>query len=837
MANGFSSKKKHFILEGVTNVESYRFPLRSIKRKEVPERDRELHGKTLQSQIHELWAVADNTSDSQRDAGIKEGLGLQIEFESFPDVEMAFESLARERWGIELHNVRHHNDRTFATVFVPDGKLQHFEDLVYDYLAEKRDRAGRARDNRRLIDAIRQIRTASLRALWTDTSDSFPSQEEGSFWWEVWLPVRRDRDTMINMFREQAKLNEMRVMQGEIKFPERTVLLVYTSVNKMERSIVTLNCIAELRRAKETAEFFDSLPVDQQSEWLQNLEDRMQLSTEFDHTPYICLLDTGVNRGHTLLLPALDTDDLHTVNPAWGTDDANGHGTQMAGLALAGDLTELLEGDEVVEIEHRLESVKLLHQDGMTGTDPYHHGYLTIEAVARPEVTSPFRPRVFGMAITARDNRDRGRPSAWSAALDFLAADVDGSGTNPRLLVVSAGNITANNDWLNYPHSNETDSVHDPAQSWNALTIGAYTNLVQITEPDADHYTPIAPEGGLSPFSTTSLTWQPHWPLKPDVVLEGGNAATDGTPSAVWMRSLSLLTTHHRPIDRLFTTTNATSAATALASRLAAQIMCVYPKLWPETIRALIVHSAEWTSTMKRSFLPSNGRPTKQDFVQLIRRCGFGVPNLNQALWSVTNSLTMVIEESLHPFKQEKGKQPTLCDMHLHSLPWPRDILESLGETEVEMRVTLSYFIEPNPSERGFRSRYRYQSHGLRFDVKRPHESTDEFRRRVNAAARNEEDKTERNDSDDPLWLIGTQGRHKGSIHSDIWRGAAADLASRGNITVYPTAGWWKTRPALGKYTRSSRYALIISIKAPEIKTDIYTEVANQINMMTEVKI
>ena len=38
------------------------------------------------------------------------------------------------------------------------------------------------------------------------------------------------------------------------------------------------------------------------------------------------------------------------------------------------------------------------------------------------------------------------------------------------------------------------------------------------------------------------------------------------------------------------------------------------------------------------------------------------------------------------------------------------------------MRVTLSYFIEPNPSQRG-NSRYRYQSHGLRFDVKRPTET------------------------------------------------------------------------------------------------------------------
>lgn len=34
-------------------------------------------------------------------------------------------------------------------------------------------------------------------------------------------------------------------------------------------------------------------------------------------------------------------------------------------------------------------------------------------------------------------------------------------------------------------------------------------------------------------------------------------------------------------------------------------------------------------------------------------------------------------------------------DMNLHSLPWPKDELEALQDTPVEMRITLSYFIEP----------------------------------------------------------------------------------------------------------------------------------------------
>ena len=257
------------------------------------------------------------------------------------------------------------------------------------------------------------------------------------------------------------------------------------------------------------------------------------------------------------------------------------------------------------------------------------------------------------------------------------------------------------------------------------------------------------------------------------------------------MPSLSLLTTDHQPGDRLFTTTNATSAATALASRLAAQVMAVYPELWPETVRALIVHSAEWTSTMKRTYLQSE---SKQEYQKLLQRCGFGIPKLDRTLWSVVNSLTMIVEERLQPFRREDGKNPSPRDMHLHSLPWPRDILERMGNTPVEMRVTLSYFIEPNPSQRGVRSRYRYESHGLRFDVKRPCETVNAFRSRINVAARDEEGGSEPNDGDS-AWLIGSRGRHRGSLHGDIWRGQRCRTRGPGICRRLPGVGMVENAP------------------------------------------
>jgi hypothetical protein len=53
----------------------------------------------------------------------------------------------------------------------------------------------------------------------------------------------------------------------------------------------------------------------------------------------------------------------------------------------------------------------------------------------------------------------------------------------------------------------------------------------------------------------------------------------------------------------------------------------------------------------------------------------------------------MVIEDSIQPYKNEKSRKNN--EMKFYTLPFPQKELENLGSTNVEMRVTLSYFIEP----------------------------------------------------------------------------------------------------------------------------------------------
>lgn len=841
MADEGSKPRRHFVFNNKATQEPYRPRTGGGGGSAVPRQNRQTHGQGLQRQIDELKPVIEQAREAQEAAGMEDRFGLQIEFESFPDIELAFESLAAESSGIELLNVRHDENKTLAAVLVPDGKLQILENKVAAYLDESRDsineeKGTRKPKNQKLLDAIRSIRVASVKSLWTDDPEVFPTDKNEAFWWEVWLPVRGDRKATVDQFKALAQGLDFRVAQGQIEFPERTVVMVHGSLDQMQRSVMTLNSIAELRRAKETADFFDSQALDEQHEWANDLLQRSQFPAEEDPVPHVCLLDTGVNLGHPLLAPALASRDTHSVEPSWGTHDNEGHGTEMAGLALLGNLTPILDSNDPVMVGHRLESVKLLDQNHSNSAGPEHHGYLTIQAVGRPEITAPRRHRVFSMAVTARDARDRGRPSSWSATIDRLAVDYENQGETPRLFVISAGNISDPNVWSAYPDSISTDGIHDPAQAWNALTVGASTELIHITEPDTDDYQPIAPAGGLSPFTTSSDTWgeRSPWPLKPDIVFEGGNAAKDAF-SAVTMPSLRLLTTSADINERLFTTTNATSAATSLAARMAAQLMAEYPEFRLETIRGLMVHSADWTQAMRSQYLSNPNNPSKGDVARLVRHCGFGVPELSRAMWSVENSLTLVSEDRLQPFIKEGSNAPKLRDMNLHQLPWPLAELEALGEVEVEMRVTLSYFIEPNPSARGVKSRYRYESHGLRFEVKRPLEEEDEFRARINALARDAEEGTQTSGGGDPDWLLGTRSRHRGSLHSDIWKGTAADLASRGVLAVFPVGGWWITRPKLERYDQWAEYSLLVSIRAPEQDVALYTAIENQVAVEIEV--
>jgi hypothetical protein len=381
--------------------------------------------------------------------------------------------------------------------------------------------------------------------------------------------------------------------------------------------------------------------------------------------------------------------------------------------------------------------------------------------------------------------------------------------------------------------------LEDPAQSWNALVVGAYTEkdvILDEHEKLVTELTPIAPRGGLSPHSATSCLWTKpddrQWPIKPDVVFEGGNLAADAAGNRTEHDSLCLLSTNANFQRHLFAPFCATSAATALAARMAAHLYSEYPTLWPESVRGMIVHSAEWTSEMLRGVRRGN----KGDIADVLRRFGFGVPDLRRALSSASSRATLFCQDSLQPFEKTKDGVKTK-DMMLYRLPWPQELLRAAHDVRVRLRVTLSYFIEPNPGSRAVSSKYRYSGCNLRFAVRTATErSLGNFIARVSAAVSDDERESYvKPDDTTDGWTLGDDLRCRGSLHSDTWYGTASQLASMDHLIVYPVNGWWKLRKQHKRYNQRIRYSLIVSLETIGADLDIYTPIQAEVMLTPEL--
>lgn len=715
-----------------------------------------------------------------------------------------------------------------ATVWVADAHRQTFLKLFEDYLSDDHNSEKGNPRNQDLIANISRIRSAVLADLWT--SDSIPPQN-GLHWWELWLDAASPH---VGDWQHFVTSHNLQLLHRELRLGDRLIVWVEATWTQLQALPFTSVPIAEIRRP-EFIDTVEDLSLEEQNEYVEDLAGRVSPAPE--DAPAVCHLDTGVFRTHILLETSLAAGDVHSIFGGSGTDvNKHGHGTAMAGLALYGDLDPLLTGTDRLSLRHRLESVRMEPTPGEASRGPLDWGTATAEAVTHPETAQVDRRRAFCLTLSNPDPDKPGEPTLWSATVDALAVgtDVVRSGkelqllsapepNSARLIVAAAGNVGEFHD--DYQTNCVNSPIHEPAQAWNALTVGAYTDIVQSpTHPQYSGWKTVAIAGDISPHTSTSLYFNmSRWPIKPDICMEGGNVLSDGAGLFEdRLPSLSLRSTGHKTNASL-TSANATSAATAQAARLAALAMDRYPTYWPETIRALLTHSAEWTDTMAQRLGRDHSKAAKQ---RLLREFGWGVPSEDAVLNSGLSAVTLVTQDSFVPFT---GSTYSMRHFRLHPLPWPTDVLESLGATPVRLRVTLSYFIEPSASRRGWRNKYSYASHGLRFDLQGRLENPNEFVNRVNREAQSEEGGSRVSESD--RWFLGERGRHLGSLHQDEWNGTGAELAHCNNVAVYPVGGWWKNNSRKDRRDLPVRYSLVLSLQTQEQDVDLYTPIATQLQV------
>lgn len=761
-------------------------------------------------QLHEGYMSALD-SFRQKKEDLPEGAvaasGLYIDVIVKKEAQLATWKSLDTKQGAQVMNIRLSGDESSkATLYLAEDRT--------DWLCKKLDAYKRSpnienRRSRQLIDALDGVEPITLESFFTIAGD-FATVSEIDVEYELWI-------TGTEIDSEDIK---RRIASVGVEYRNRTltfdcmmVVLVKANRERLEKLPQVLDNISEIRRFRRPS-------------ILANPENGMRESLEWERLIRECVpveealvkvgvLDSGVYHNHPLLCTYLPEDRCHSALADGNLKDRANHGTGMAGLVLYGDLTDVIFERDIKPVTNELVSVKVIANRINPDATDEHTAIILEDAIRQSENEGA---HLMTLAVTTPVSNEA-VATATSAAIDEVLYN---DGNPESMLLVSAGDIR-DNKGVGYPDYLWNYSVEDPAQSWNALAVGAFTEKVIIGDVEYEGRQIVAPRGGVSPFSCTSRLWGKNMLIKPEIMMEGGNAYWDGEGNFQWHDDLMLATTDAHE-HCTFGAFNATSAATALAGRLAGAIKHYNPGLSALSIRALMVHSASWTEAMK-DICTVNGQ---LDMDLLLHTCGYGVPDWNKAVATHESYVTFIAEGELKPFAEGSGNELKHVNMHLFKLPWPKDILLDIGDREVTMRVTLSYYIQPSPGVKGKIKKFSYPSELLRFEVSTSQDTEDSFTHRVaNTAA--EEENVLSNDRN--RWKIGINRRNQGSIHSDFICQTAAQIAAYDKIAIYPATGWWKTRKSM--LEKGVKYSLIVSLETPNI--DIYSPITQIIANSVEI--
>lgn len=624
--------------------------------------------------------------------------------------------------------------------------------------------------------------------------------------------------------------------------PEQAFLYARLTPGQLDALIKATDCIYEVELAPPPVRDLRLLDEVRSADLRS-----FTLQPPSEDAPSVVILDTGVATQHPLLKPAIH--QATSVVPGNASpEDLNGHGTQMAGVILYDDLGAAL----AIGGGHApfwLQSVRVMVEPGEgTSSDENYEKWpvLTMAAIRSIEEADPVeRRRAYALAITRSMQEppldEFEAPTLWSQAIDQLAY----GGGHGRLIITSAGNARPT-QWLalaqQFPDLQLSEKIHQPAQAANTLTVGAFTNKTMLpgTPVYAEAQAVATVPGGISPYTSTGVI-RPNWPIKPDVVFEGGNLAIAGDFTDPDVPTLCTLTTSRKyhfgsPLGYLAMT----SEATARAARLAALIWKAEPDLRPETVRGLIVHAASWTDAMMRQF------PTLSD---RLMATGYGVPDESLARDCLLDRATVIVEDTIpnavteEEPKKEAPKRPTTKlteskdrrKVKIFRLPIPEDLLGG-EDADVELRVTLSYFAEPHKYGRRV-----YHGLDLKWDMQGSNEEEAEFLARINKHMRPKgpdgrpQKPAKTTSSFD--WQVGPLLRGRGTVQSDRWRGKMSELVGDKLIAVFPVLGWWDQRSYLKEQVLP--FSLIVSVQGPGVYTVIkpHVEVPLEVPVEAEVEV
>lgn len=799
-------------------------------------KDRSEHGKKLILQYDEALNILNEkqniSSDSQDKVNpLTSEKGIFLSIVSDNGTELDVEKFDNKSF--KLKTLKLEEGQQVLTFYTSNEKKDVFRSRIEQFIND--DTRGGKPKNRPMLNNIFLIRPSTLEDLWTDDISLLPKDSESIIKCEAWVTFD-DEEARNNFLKKIDEKLYSYISKSYITLPTVTIFKISANRNQIEGLIAENPDIVELRISSENPSVFIDMDIPSQHEFTDDFNQRIQLEPS-ENDIFVSILDTGVNYNNPLLnkvcearySTSWDTNwDHYTDNVLFPTNVY--HGSFQAGVAAFGsDILDYLVNSQMIKATHKIESGRILPPRGTNPEELY--GAITLGTISNLIIDRPESQRVYSLAVTNKDYKCEGYPTSWSATIDNFC--YENSQTSSDIFIISAGN--ADNFQKDYWSNARLTKVQDPAQAWNAITVGSCTKLYDVT--NIPNPVICSKFKDINPTTSSSHNWE--WvdaPFKPEILCEGGNRLIRDDGVIDFHEDLSVLTASGKTQNNVFSSHADTSAATAEASYMAAKIMSAYPEATSETIRGLMIHSAEWSESIFDELEqlarqhPQNNM-LKEYQKNILRVCGYGIPDLEKAVNSKNNRLSLIIESSIKPFDETDSFK--LNEFNLHELPWPEQVLKELPlDSTVKMTITLSYFIEPNPRVSSIKSKYVYRSHGLSFNLCKSGQNKEDFIDSMNRSNKRGEEYTSHDTQH--KWFFGSSLQKSGSIHKDYWEGTAAELSELSRIIVKPVTGWWKLNKDKERCSRTVNYSLLVTLEVEDNEVDIYSEVKNKIELLTK---
>ncbi len=399
-----------------------------------------------------------------------------------------------------------------------------------------------------------------------------------------------------------------------------------------------------------------------------------------ENLPVIGIIDTGINE-----IEPFDGLIDGVINITNETDqDHSGHGTMVAGLSVFGtELSFTIEDNYIPKC--KLVSIKALHR-------PNDIIDLTKLLEAIREANVKYAVRIFNMSLNFDFYKNyNSNYSDFAYELDKLSFELD------ILIFISVGNFDdkalkelLTDDYHsdhNYPaffhtldstskiHNHETTNICPPAESLNNISVGALAGNIEENE-NSDvtplniypaYYTRKSHFDFDQNINSTKLkkNRKNKFLNKPDLVFDGGDHFDFDSGIEVLMSE-----------GEWYSRGVGTSLATPLVTSMAADILTIYPDLKTQTVKALLINSANY-------YKPSKIPDFKDKEILLKKLIGFGKPDQKNLTESFNNAITFIIEDKIKP-------------KEILSMPiYIPDYLKKSGNKLI-FTIALTYKFDPN---------------------------------------------------------------------------------------------------------------------------------------------